>query len=594
MGSKVKEKKEKKQPDIKLSSVFKYLAYSYKYAKKEKFYLFLVLVANVLLTIISVAVPVFNAKQIVALTDGAWTRLIIIIVTIFGLEITRNLGRYIYSISWNRYFYSVKKNIQLDLADEILRITQEDLNSNSSGVFIERLNNDTEKLTDIFVDLLDWISSIVGGIGVFISIFFINKLIFLIYLVFILVLFFLQKKTQEIVMEKRKIHIKNREKVNGFTSEIIRGAKDIKILNAEKSFLLHASKIMDTLKDSGKDLNSTRAKMNFFNGDIRDLLDLIIGLLGVYFIINGQLTVSAMLIIYNYSPRIMNLSSWFERLIECISEFNLSASRIFGILAESEFHKESFGEKHVRKLNGNIAFDKVSFSYEDGQVVLKNMSFTVSQNKTVAFVGKSGAGKSTIFNLISKLYNPEKGNIYLDDYNISDLDRASIRGNLSIISQNPYIYNMSIRENLQVIKQNATKKEIEEACKMACLHDFIMTLKDGYDTVVGEGGVTLSGGQKQRLAIARAFLLKTKIILFDEATSALDNETQKEITKAIENMKGDYTVLIIAHRLSTVQNADEIFVIDKGKVVDSGTKSYLLKNCKVFKKLYETELEDEN
>ena len=129
---------------------------------------------------------------------------------------------------------------------------------------------------------------------------------------------------------------------------------------------------------------------------------------------------------------------------------------------------------------------------------------------------------------------------------------------------------------------------------MACLHDFVMTLKDGYDTIVGEGGVTLSGGQKQRLAIARAFLLKTKIILFDEATSALDNETQKEITKAIENMKGDYTVLIIAHRLSTVQNADKIFVIDNGKVVDSGTRNYLLKNCKVFKKLYETELEDEN
>lgn len=222
------------------------------------------------------------------------------------------------------------------------------------------------------------------------------------------------------------------------------------------------------------------------------------------------------------------------------------------------------------------------------------MSFEVEANKTVAFVGKSGAGKTTIFNLISKLYDADSGEIILDKYNIKDLDRDSIRGNLSIISQNPYIYNMSIRENLQIIKTDATEKDIKKACKMACLHDFVMTLKDGYDTIVGEGGVTLSGGQKQRLAIARAFLLKTKIILFDEATSALDNETQKEITKAIENMKGDYTVLIIAHRLSTVQNADKIFVIDNGKVVDSGTRNYLLKNCKVFKKLYETELEDEN
>lgn len=590
-----KNKDKEKNPDkIKFSNLFKYLKYSYKYAKKEKFYLFLVLVANIMLTVISIAVPIFSAKQIVALTNSEWTKLLIVIVTIFVLEISRNTGRLIYMISWNKYFYSVKKNIQLDLAEEILKITQDDLNNNSSGVFIERLNNDTEKLTDIFIDLLDWISDIVGGLGVFISIFFINKIIFLIYLAFILILFFLQKRTQDIVMKKRKIHIKNREKVNGFTSEIIRGAKDIKILNAEKSFLVHASSIMDTLKQSGNDLNGTRAKLNFLNGDVRDILDLLVSAFGVYFIIQGKLSVSAMLIIYNYSPKIMNLSSYFERLIECISEFNLSASRIFGILVEEEFHKEKFGTKHVRKLNGNIVFDRVNFSYDNDNVVLKNMSFEVEPNKTVAFVGKSGAGKSTIFNLISKLYDPESGSIFLDSHNIKDLDRDSIRGNLSIISQNPYIYNMSIRENLQVIKKNATKKEIEEACKMACLHDFIMTLKDGYDTIVGEGGVTLSGGQKQRLAIARAFLLKTKIILFDEATSALDNETQKEITKAIENMKGDYTVLIIAHRLSTVQNADKIFVIDNGKVVDSGKKNYLLKNCKVFKRLYETELEDEN
>ncbi len=590
----MKKKGNDKEDKIKFRNLFKYLKYSYKYAKQEKFYLFLVLLANVILTIISIVVPIMGARQIVALTGSEWTKFIIVVLIIFALEITRNLGRYIYMYSWNKYFYSVKKNIQLDLADEILKITQDDLNNNSSGVFIERLNNDTEKLTDIFVDLLDWLSDIVGGIGVFLSVFFINKIIFLVFLAFILILFTLQKRAQNILMKKRKVHIKNREKVNGFTSEIIRGAKDIKILNAEKSFLSHASTIMDTLKTSGNDLNLTRAKLNFINGDVRDLLDLLINLFGIYFIIRGNLSISSMLIIHNYSSKIINLSSYFERLIDCISEFNLSASRIFGILRESEFHKEKFGDKHVKKLTGNIVFDKVTFSYEDENEVLKNMSFEVEANKTVAFVGKSGAGKSTIFNLISKLYDPESGNIYLDKYNIKDLDRDSIRGNLSIISQNPYIYNMSIRENLQVIKENATKKEIETACKMACLHDFIMSLKDGYDTIVGEGGVTLSGGQKQRLAIARAFLLKTKIILFDEATSALDNETQKEITKAIENMKGDYTVLIIAHRLSTVQNADKIFVIDKGKIVDSGTKSYLLKNCKVFKKLYETELEDEN
>ncbi len=164
-----KDKKEDGKEKIKFSSLFKYLKYSYKYAKQEKKYLFLVLIANIILTIISIAVPIFGAKQIVSLTGGEWNRLIVVIITIFVLEISRNLGRLIYMLSWNKYFYSVKKNIQLDLAEEMLKITQDDLNMNSSGVFIERLNNDTEKLTDIFVDLLDWISDIVGGLGVFIG-----------------------------------------------------------------------------------------------------------------------------------------------------------------------------------------------------------------------------------------------------------------------------------------------------------------------------------------------------------------------------------------------------------------------------------------
>lgn len=258
------------------------------------------------------------------------------------------------------------------------------------------------------------------------------------------------------------------------------------------------------------------------------------------------------------------------------------------------FIKKILARRKLKKLKGDIKFQNVKFSYDNDNVILSDMSFDIEANKTVAFVGRSGAGKSTIFNLISKLYDVNEGSIYLDDYNINTLDKDSIRGNLSIISQSPYIYNMSIRENLQIIKRDASEEEIVEACKMACLHEFITSLSDGYDTIVGEGGVTLSGGQKQRLAIARAFLLKTKIILFDEATSALDNETQMEITKAIENMKGDYTVLIIAHRLSTVMNADKIFVVDNGKIIDSGTREYLLKNSRTFKKLYKTELESVN
>ncbi len=587
-------KKKEKGKKIKFLSVFKYLKETYKYASSGKKYLFIVFFANIILTIISVIVPILSAQRIVKLTDELWKELIIVVVLIFGIEVLRNICHWFYGVYWNKYFFKVRKNIQLALAEETLKIKTDELNNNSSGVFIERINNDTEQMTDIFIQLFDLVSTCIANIGVFISVFFINKFIFILYVIFIVVLFIFQKRAADIILEKRKKHIKNREKVNGFTSEIVRGAKDIKILDAEESFLEYASKTMDNLKESGLNMALTRAKFHFLNGNVRDLLDLLISFAGIYSIISGELSVASMLIITNYSGKIMNISSNVEHIIETVNRFNLAASRIFGILNNEEFQKEQFGDISVNSLNGNIRFDKVSFDYDENSKVLKKMSFEIEANKTIAFVGRSGAGKSTIFNLISKLYDAKSGNIYLDDYNIKDLDRSSIRGNLSIISQNPYIYNMSIRENLHIIKSDATEEDIIEACKMACLHDFIVNLKDGYDTIIGEGGVTLSGGQKQRLAIARAFLLKTKIILFDEATSALDNETQREITKAIENMKGEYTVLIIAHRLSTVMNADKIFVIDKGKIIDSGSRSYLLKNCGVFKALYKTELEDTN
>ena len=225
--------------------------------------------------------------------------------------------------------------------------------------------------------------------------------------------------------------------------------------------------------------------------------------------------------------------------------------------------------------------------------VLNDVSFEIKPNETVSFVGKSGAGKSTIFNLIAGLYHVNQGSIYLDGIPVEELSKESLRGNLSIISQNPYIFNMSIRENLTIIKHDLTEEEMVLACKRARLHDFIMTLKDGYDTIVGESGVTLSGGQRQRLAIARALIQKTEIILFDEATSALDNETQAEIQQSIHNMQGEYTILIIAHRLSTVINSDRLILIDQGKVKGIGTHQELLEHNAIYKKLYELELSDE-
>ncbi len=199
-------------------------------------------------------------------------------------------------------------------------------------------------------------------------------------------------------------------------------------------------------------------------------------------------------------------------------------------------------------------------------------------------------GKTTIFNLLCKLYDTKFGEILIENENINDLDKDSIRGNITIISQEPYIFNLSIRDNLKLVKEDLTEQEMIEACKVACLDKFIETLPNKYDTVLGENGIVLSGGQKQRLAIARAFVQKTKIILFDEATSALDNETQEEIRQAISNLKEEYTILIIAHRLSTIVNCDKIMVLEDGKITDIGTHEELLRTSNTYQLLYKTEI----
>lgn len=296
------------------------------------------------------------------------------------------------------------------------------------------------------------------------------------------------------------------------------------------------------------------------------------------------------MILYNSMSKVTDFIKNSGELFKVIKGFNLSCERVFSIMDDTKFTKEKFGTKHLAEIDGEFEFKNVSFSYVEGKSVLNKMSFKINPKETVAFVGKSGVGKSTIFSLLCKMYNNYDGEITIDGINIKELDRDSIRGNITIISQNPYIFNMSIKDNLKLVKKDLTDEEMINVCKMVYLDDFINSLPEKYETIVGESGVMLSGGQKQRLAIARALVQKTEIILFDEATSALDNETQFQIQKAIDSLKKEYTILIIAHRLSTIKNTDRILFIDNGKIIQEGKHEDLLLSCEEYKRLYNAEL----
>ena len=211
-------------------------------------------------------------------------------------------------------------------------------------------------------------------------------------------------------------------------------------------------------------------------------------------------------------------------------------------------------------------------------------------NKKIAIVGKSGQGKSTIFNLLMRYFDASLGEIKINDIDIKDLTEDNLRKNISIIRQNPYLFNQSIIENFKMVKGDATLEEVREVCKKAYIDDYIMSLPKKYNTVIGEGGVNLSGGQKQRIAIARTLLKNAKVILFDEATSALDNESQEYIKKTIDNLVGTHTIIIVAHRLSTIMDSDIIYLIDNGKILASGNHKELLKTSSLYKRLYNPEM----
>ena len=330
-------------------------------------------------------------------------------------------------------------------------------------------------------------------------------------------------------------------------------------------------------------------KYSLIGGFIDYLFSFLFIVLSVILMNNSIMSIDNFVVLYMYKDRANSLIWNITYFIEVLKDFNLSADRVFEMFDNEEFKKEEFGTHKLKNFTGNIEFKNVNFSYNENKIVLKDISFTIPSNKTIALVGKSGSGKSTIASLINKLYTVEDDSIFFDNIDINKLDKESIRGNIAFVTQNPYLFNLSVFDNFKLINENITLEEVIEVCKIACIHDDIIKLKDGYDTIIGEGGVVLSGGQRQRLSIARALLKKAKVIILDEATSALDNETQNLIKKSIDNIKGEHTIVIIAHRLSTIINSDIIYFSKNGRIIDSGTHRQLLKKCKEYKDLYEHE-----
>lgn len=572
-----------------MKELFKNLKFAWKYSKEDKVYLIIVLTFHLINIFLSIIAPILSAKIIIELTENNYIQIILIALIIFIVDIISDFGIYIIRRCSVKIYRNTLSRLEIDLGTNILKIENKCLDENGTGVFIQRLTNDTSRLASVFNSILGEFSELIKYIGILISILIVNKLVFIYVFIMLTIIYLIENKRTRVINSKDKIVRKSKEKVSSFISELVRGAHDIKMLNSENDFINELSNRIYDVNDKELSMHKKKWGYKIIIFHLINTTSFLLIVLLVILMSKNIILPSIALVLYNYATRVYSSIFLIGDLLENIQEFNLSSERIYALMNDKEFPKEKFGTIQLDKINGDFEFKNVSFGYTD-KLVLNDLSFKIKANETVAFVGKSGAGKTTIFNLLCKMYDVNFGEITIDNVNIKDLDKESIRGNITIISQNPYIFNMSIRDNLKLVKSDLVEEDMINACKTACLDDFINELPDKYDTIVGEGGINLSGGQKQRLAIARALVQKTEIILFDEATSSLDNETQQKIQKAINNMKNEYTILIIAHRLSTIINADRILYLENGKIEAQGTHKELLKKCKNYKMLYESEI----
>lgn len=578
------------------NTAWKNYAFAWKYVRSQKTTLFFAVFQQLLSVIFGVIAPVMSARVIVNYMDSAVQQVIAVAALLLLVQLLKNLFLVGSNRGYNKVYCRTLSLLENDLIRSSLQIKNSCLDEKGSGLFIQRLTVDTTRMATGFNRIADMIAQAVNYIGILLAILVVSPIGFILALALLAAESAMEIwRTRRLCKDDRIYRMAN-ERFSGFVSETVRGARDVKLLNSEDAFCAEAQERIINANDKRLAMQGRSWALKLARWELSELGSFVfIVLLALAIKYNFQ-SAATVIIIYNYftslDARAVTLAGEF---MEFIKDFNLSVERVCALVNSPEFPKEHFGSVKLSDPQGEISFDHVSFSYSSGdplireREILKDMSFTIHAGEMVALVGRSGCGKSTVFNLLCRLYDHQHGRILLDGQDIRTLTKDSVRDNMTVVSQNPYIFNLSVRDNLRLAKSDMTDEEMKNACAMACIDEDIEEMPKGYDTVIGEGGVNLSGGQRQRLAIARSILKDYRVILFDEATSALDNVTQAKIQKAIEKIGENRTIVLIAHRLSTVIHADRILYMEDGKILAEGSHEELLKNCEAYRLLYSEE-----
>jgi len=523
------------------------------------------------------------------------TLIILIPLAIIVAFAAKGISLYLAKLLMINVSEEVKKILQIDMLKSFIKADTEVIESNHSGKYISNLNFDVNQITKMLADA--FLSIFKDGltlIGLLCVMFFQNWKLSLIAIIMIP----LASITSKIIGKRMsKITTQAQEKsgdLNRYLIDLFKNHKIIKIFQRENFENIRSEKFVNDLKEKSAKIAAVYIRST-------PVMEILTGIMiAILIFYSGKLIISGELAINNFFSFLAAMMLAYQP-VKTLTKVNVAieqglaaANRILPIIDLSNEINLNEDKDKLNISKGNIIFKDVNFTYKSNpeNKVLQNINAIFAGGKMTALVGHSGSGKSTLLNMIPRIYAPTDGIINVDDQDISKFSLASLRSQISIVDQNTTLFDDTVLNNIKYARPEATNEEIYQAAEQSMCTEFINNLESGYETMIGENGVKLSGGEKQRLSIARAFLKKSKIILLDEATSSLDSETEDKIQKALSQLTLNKTTIVIAHRLSTILNSDRIYVVDNGKIIDSGNHDKLLINSKVYKNFYERQIKE--
>jgi len=489
----------------------------------------------------------------------------------------------------------VKKKIQTDMLSSLIKADTELIENKHSGRYVSNLNYDVSHITHMLSSsLLNIFKDSLTLVGLLTVMFIQNWRLSLIAIIMIPIASITAKKLGKRITKVTTEAQERSGDLNKYLIDLFKNHKIIKIFQRENFESARSEKFVNKLKEK---------QIKIYTVFIRatPIMEIITGIMiAILIFYSGKLIMTGQLSINNFFSFLAAMMLAYQP-VRSLATINIgigqglsAGKRIIPIIdAKEKISKNESGKKLLLN-NGSIKFNNVSFNYLSNteNKVLKNINIEINGEKMTALVGHSGSGKSTMLNLIPRIYDPINGNILIDEEDIKNINLDSLRREISIVDQNTTLFDDTVLNNIKYAKPTASKDEVIKASELAMCSDFIGKLENGFDTMIGENGVKLSGGEKQRLSIARAFLKDSKIILLDEATSSLDSETEEKIQKALAKLTSNKTTIVIAHRLSTILNSDKIYVIDKGSVVAQGKHDQLLNSSNIYKNFYNKQIKN--